>query len=333
MSRAARLTARWTRLSLDNAPLARSSHGLSSIGGAAYLFGGEATARTAIDSVVHRLDLQAGAWTELEPSGSAAPLPRIGHAQCAASGQLIVFGGRTSVSMGEGDLNDLWSFDPEAVAWTPLEAASGEPPSARSFHRAAAVGDRVYVFGGCDASGRRADLHEFDLSSRRWTELAPPADLGGYPGRGGATLEAAADGSALLAVAGFAGHETNDVVRFDVARRVWERAPSEWLRPRSVCASFSFAPVSGPAVVVFGGEVSPSDKGHEGAGGFASDLVGIDAGGQPIEVVVDGASTPPPRGWGAGTAIAADQGVLFGGLSGDDAAPVRLGDAWHLEVA
>ena len=74
------------------------------------------------------------------PSGSAAPLPRIGHAQCAANGQLIVFGGRTSVSMGEGDLNDLWSFDPEAVAWTPLEAASGEPQEGEEDEEGAVAG-------------------------------------------------------------------------------------------------------------------------------------------------------------------------------------------------
>ena len=29
-------------------------------------------------------------------------------------------------------------------------------------------------------------------------------------------------------------------------------------------------------VMLFGGEVSPSDIGHEGAGGFANDLIGID---------------------------------------------------------
>ena len=30
------------------------------------------------------------------------------------------------------------------------------------------------------------------------------------------------------------------------------------------------------ALLLFGGEVSPSDRGHEGAGGFAGDLLAID---------------------------------------------------------
>ena len=50
-----------------------------------------------------------------------------------------------------------------------------------------------------------------------------------------------------------------------------------------MCASFGVA----GSVCVFGGEVSPSDKGHEGAGGFADDLVAVDAGtGDPLQVSV-----------------------------------------------
>ena len=46
--------------------------------------------------------------------------------------------------MGEGNLNDLWAYEPHAKAWTRVEAADGAPPSARSFHRATAVGERLY---------------------------------------------------------------------------------------------------------------------------------------------------------------------------------------------
>lgn len=344
------LVARWTRLAVSrDAPCARSSHALSAIGGKAFLFGGEATARTAIDSHVHCLDpSNGGQWTRIEPASSGLlPPPRIGHAQCATRDTLMIFGGRSDITMGEGEMNDLWAFQPTTREWSKIEASYGTPPSPRSFHRAASVGERLYVFGGCGAEGRLADLHEFDLATRRWTALPPPAELAG---RGGASFEASSDGRGLLMAAGFVGHETNDVLRFDLAERTWQRVPSEWLRPRSVSASLSFAHPSGPVVALFGGEVAPSDRGHEGAGGFAADLIAIDpASGTPAHLTVDAgtadgggdaigsppsaAAAPAARGWAAATAISPTEGVLFGGLAGSDAEPERLGDTWLLTLA
>jgi N-acetylneuraminic acid mutarotase len=214
-----RLAATWARLALRNAPSARSSHGISAIGGKAFVFGGEETARHAIDSAVHCLDVHASEWTTLHASGVSPPA-RVGHAQvcrpaqraslrrehqsishagsvrvgsqCAVGGALCVFGGRVGVDAGEGLLNDVWLFDPETKAWTELEAADGSsPPSPRSYHAATAVGETMYVFGGAGGEGRLADLHAFDMRTRRWSALPAPADLSG---RGGATLEALVDG-------------------------------------------------------------------------------------------------------------------------------------------
>jgi len=318
------LTAKWTRLaSLPGA--ARSSHRLSALGGKAYLFGGEATARTSIDSTVHCLDPTDNSWRSILPAH--VPPPRVAHAQAAIRGKLVIFGGRSGIEMGEHELRDLWEFDPVTESWTELAPAGGTPPSARSFHAATAVGDTLYVFGGCGAEGRLADLHAFSTTNRSWTALPPPPDVAG---RGGATLEATADGSALWLIGGFAGHETNDLLRFDLSECTWERKPSEWLRPRSVSASIPL----GRSLLLFGGEVSPSDRGHEGAGGFASDLVAIDPHeGVPLCVVIGGASgTPLARGWAAAAALSETEGVLYGGLTGTDDAPVRLNDAWLLRV-
>ena len=292
-----RLAASWSRLALKNAPCARSSHGLSAIGGKAYLFGGEAIARTAIDSSVHCLDVEAGAWQTLAASDGSAPVPRVGHAQCAAQDKLYVFGGRTvrhlhsnwrhlpsrahlpcfvsirsltrqSIEMaptgfgstahlvhldadfGSRPLNDLWQFEPATSQWTQIEPTRGAPPCPRSYHRAAALGDTLYVFGGCGESGRLADLHAFSLSERTWSALAP-ADL---LGRGGAALETAGDCSLWMAT-GFAGHETRDVMRYDLRSASWQRVEDGWMRARSVAASMSLPHPSGAAVVIFGGEV------------------------------------------------------------------------------
>ena len=322
-----RLTAKWTRLHAASSPVARSSHGISAIKNRAFMFGGEATARSAISSDVHRLDPQASRWDALQGSANQ-PLPRVGHAQCSARDKLLVFGGRTDVVMGEGELNDLWAFDPATNSWEEL-TTHGTPPTARSFHRAASVADKLYIFGGCGHEGRLADLHELCLETMRWTAMPSPD----VAGRGGATFEATPDGRSLWMCAGFAGHETNDLMRFDLATHDWHRAPSDWLRPRSVCASWSMAHPSGPVLLIYGGEVSPSDHGHEGAGDFASDLLAIDpATGAPIQLSVEEGPAPMARGWAAATALSPTEGVLHGGLSGSDAEPLRLDDTWLLSI-
>ena len=208
------------------------------------------------------------------------------------------------------------------------------PAICASIHPAlsgtAATDDKLYVFGGCDDGGRLADLHQFDTISRVWKRLPDPPNV---EGRGGAVFEAAPDGRSLWLVGGFAGRETNDILKFDLDSQSWTRYPSEWLRPRSVCASFSL----GGAVFVLGGEVSPSDRGHEGAGGFASDMFGVNTftGGQVhvsmTPTVRD--SLPLARGWGGAATLSNDSAVLFGGLSGDDQTPERLNDAWLITVS
>ena len=160
-----RLLAQWSKLMLNYTPCARSSHGLSAIAGKAYLFGGEAKARQAIDSVVHCLDVTKG-WKTLEVGAGKVPPPRVGHAQCTMRNEvLMVFGGRTCEKMGEGNLNDLWSYNPLNNDWTQMEG-HGSVPEPRSFHAATAIGDKLFVFGGCGAKGRLADLHQYDVKER-----------------------------------------------------------------------------------------------------------------------------------------------------------------------
>ena len=329
-----KILARFSPLVKPGGPCARSSHGVSTVKDHLYIIGGEREARTPLDMTVHVLPTEAGPpseWRTIAPDPARSPPPRIAHAQAAISdSELLMFGGRAGMQMEEAALNDLWSLDTASESWSPIEPVSGEPPCPRSFHAATSFGSKFYVFGGCGESGRLADLHSFDTTTRAWRRLPdPPGDVAG---RGGASLEASADGSSLWLIGGFAGVETNDILRFDVASEAWTRVKSDWLRPRSVCSSFRV----GGAVFCFGGEVSPSDRGHEGAGGFASDLVAIDAtSGMQLEVAMASDAPagyvpqlPAARGWGSATAISKNSAVLFGGLAGDDANPERLDDMW-----
>jgi len=92
--------------------------------------------------------------------------------------------------MDDGALNDLWQFDPEARQWTQVSAEGA--PDARSYHQMVSVGDELFVFGGCGASGRLNDLHSFNTVTKQWTKLpSPPYE--GLEGRGGANFTVSAD--------------------------------------------------------------------------------------------------------------------------------------------
>jgi hypothetical protein len=92
--------------------------------------------------------------------------------------------------------------------------------------------------------------------------------------------------------------------------------------------------------VIFGGEVDPSDRGHEGAGSFEKDLVLLDEANGSFHSSIPPDSTtgewPTARGWSDGSATETENGegllYIFGGLAGDDENPERLDDLWVLKI-
>jgi hypothetical protein len=266
------------------------------------------------------------------------PPSRVGHAQAAVDDKFVyIFGGRAGITMQEAAMNDMWKLDTSSLTWSKVEASGGSsPPEKRSFHRMVAVNRSLYVFGGCSADhGRLADLHRFDLDTQTWHNLGASPVLSG---RGGANLMLL-DNDALAVVGGFAGHETADGNRFDLSKEAWEPGllqELEGLRPRSVCVVGSA--LSKGFCAIFGGEVNPSERGHEGAGGFANDLVLLDSKSAKYLGSIPAASSnwPETRGWSNG--VTSDDGsgkvylYMFGGLSGNDESPKRLDDLWRLDL-
>jgi hypothetical protein len=270
----------------------------------------------------------------------------VAHAQAVHNDRFVyIFGGRAGVTMDEMAMNDLWVFDAATESWAECTDTHGDKPEARSFHQMVCVEDALYVFGGCSAAhGRLADIHKFDIPTKTWSAFGTSQHL---RGRGGATFLQLNNGKSLGVVAGFAGEETNDGHVFDVTNSRWndEALTGDLtnLRPRSVCVGGSFTSIG--VSVIFGGEVDPSAKGHEGAGGFANDIVLLDEStGRYITSIASSKSTsddddawPEVRGWSSGATVECDgpRGHLFvfGGLSGDDANPKRLDDLWCLDIA
>ena len=326
-------------------PCERSSHGISFIqnetGSRLIVYGGENIARTSVDpsQALWAADRKDDSWT-WRSLGCEGPPPRVAHSQASVGSAVYIFGGRCGVAMDEKPLNDLWVLHcqgpPRQEAWSKVQlgAGSDEPPEPRSFHRMIAVNSDLYVFGGCGTNGRLADLHKFDTIKSTWHNLGKSELL---RGRGGPNL-LHLKSDRLAVVAGFAGEETNDGHAYDLSKSTWETAVLGGLadlRPRSVCVAISLP--AGKALI-FGGEVNPSDLGHEGAGGFENDVVILDGNsGALLSTIPSSAGWPVQRGWADGAAGETIKGLtgrfyIFGGLTGDDASPRRLNDLWQCDV-
>lgn len=162
----------------ENAPIERSSHAVSIIGGTLYVIGGENTARIPIDSTVYALDISnqnlkdgSAVWRKIEPEHPRfAPSPRIAHAQATIGKKIYIFGGRQGITMDESPLNDLHYFDTVKEEWVEVAMVGkvGNVPSPRSFHKMVSVGSSLFVFGGCGNDGRMSDLYEFMTEEHYW---------------------------------------------------------------------------------------------------------------------------------------------------------------------
>jgi len=309
---------KWTEIT-SNFPVARSSHKISVIGDTLYMLGGEYEARTPIGSELQALKLTDGLkadWAVVEAKGEI-PSARFGHGLCSVGSCLFVFGGRMGTAIDEKLLNDLYKFDIKTSTWSKV-ACSGSVPCERSFHSMVSNGSSIYVFGGCPAAGRLADLHHLDTETGVWTEL-PGGDM---EGRGGTPLTVAPDGNSLFVVGGFAGREMADIHRFDIASKTWTKEEQGLDQGLSVavCAAV------GDNIVLYGGELEPSARGHSGAGNFSSQTAVFSYQGGLKEV--RRGEGPPARGWSDGAVWRGDRLVVVGGLTGDDSNPVRLADVW-----
>jgi hypothetical protein len=277
------------------------------------------------------------------------PQPRLAHSQTTVGDSIYIFGGRVGVDMNETSLGDLWKFHVPSQTWTFIdtsEQSQKDIPEARSFHRMVSVDTSIYLFGGCGGvSGKRLnDLYRFDTLECRWHKLDGSMLLAGRGGSNVLVLKNAHQEQYLAVVAGFKGEETNDGHTYNLSSGSWAGSSMSALtslRPRSVCAFGSL--FSSNIGLIFGGEVDPSEKGHEGAGGFTNDLVMIEGTTEAILGTLmapqDASlklSWPEERGWTDGAVYDGKKGTgflfLFGGLTGNDEHPRRLNDLWVCTV-
>mmetsp|Transcript_11498 Transcript_11498/g.27046 ORF Transcript_11498/g.27046 Transcript_11498/m.27046 type:complete len:370 (-) Transcript_11498:132-1241(-) len=173
---------RWEVLRSKNSgpgPRGREMMGMVACGGQLYIFGG-------YDGTflgdLHAFDIDKGSWSELSSRSSGpSPSTRSSLGMAALGSTLYVFGGRDA----GGWLGDMYAYDVSTAVWTNLSLAAmpppgaahhargpttsslgahGQPPGARYGLGMAAVGSKLFVYGGRDESWL-GDLHAYDTEA------------------------------------------------------------------------------------------------------------------------------------------------------------------------
>ncbi|XP_066223273.1 rab9 effector protein with kelch motifs isoform X1 [Saccopteryx leptura] len=198
-------------------------------------------------SDVHTMDLGTHRW---DLAASEGLLPRYEHASFIPSStphSIWVFGGANQ----SGNRNCLQVLNLETKTWTTAETTT-PPPSPRTFHTSsAAIGNRLYVFGGGERGAQPVQdvkLHVFDANTLTWSQ---PETLGKPPSpRHGHVMVAA--GTKLFIHGGLAGDNFYDDLHcIDISDMKWQKLSPTGTAPPG-CAAHSAVAV-GKHLYVFGG--------------------------------------------------------------------------------
>ena len=107
-------------------------------------------------------------------------------------------------------------------------AAEGDVPPPRVAHAQAAVGSKIYIFGGRQGIGMSeaplADMYEFDVAVNRWSLVEAK---GGSPPASRSFHRMVAVGKDLYVFGGCGtSGRLSDLHRFDTEQKTWEQMPS-----------------------------------------------------------------------------------------------------------
>ncbi|KAG4146669.1 hypothetical protein ERO13_D05G173300v2 [Gossypium hirsutum] len=187
-------------------------------------FGGSGSHARRHDSFL--LDPLHGTLREINVAGR--PSPRLGHTASLIGDCMYVIGGRADPT---NILSELWILNTLKNEWRLLDCiGSAFPP--RHRHAAAAVGSKIYVFGGLNNDAISSSLHVLDTNTLQCEELIAH----GEQPCARHSHSMVAYGSKLFMFGGYYGEALGDLYSFDTLTCSWE---VEKVGGRSPYARFS----------------------------------------------------------------------------------------------
>jgi len=312
----------------------RFKHSATSFGKYVIFIGGQETDTKRFNEVVY-FDTESGTFTRPTLKGDQPPnFSR--HSAALVNGRIFIFGGFD----GFGTNFELAIFNPVTYTWTNVSRAQvrGDAPPSRTNHAAAAVGNKMYIFGGNnnDANGRYQVLDDFyslDTDTLTWTNLTTAVGGERPTQRSGHTLTSI--GNKLYLFGGGVWNETNgwvhkynDIYVFDAAATSWSKPTCTGLIDTS---TFSISFAVGRFLFVFGGGSKPKHC-------VTNDLYVLDTSSYTWSApVFEEAAKPPPRDMGTACLVGSNVYVMGGYAGGAvdyfnklsfDAKPVFESQTW-----
>ncbi|XP_053312753.1 RING finger protein B-like [Spea bombifrons] len=144
-------------------PSPREGHCICLVKRKIYLFGGRSD-ENADECLpgIYSFDVGTLTWEKLKTNGTAPQT--LDHSVAVVGENIFVFGGHCHGKV----VDDLFMFNTVSESWVPVKA-SGSLPDARTGHVFAAVGEQIYMFGGCSAkSVYYTDVYVLDTASLEW---------------------------------------------------------------------------------------------------------------------------------------------------------------------
>jgi len=150
------------------------------IGNKVWVWGGSHSFPPVKSNDLYALDIDTQKWTTVLPLRGEAPSPRSDHCGAVVGKEFFVFGGSDA---NVKPLADVHKFNTETLQWTEI-VPRGAGPSPRSGHTCAALGTKIFVYGGAtwDSKARvwkdkSNDIYVFDTVTNTWTRPAVTGDL------------------------------------------------------------------------------------------------------------------------------------------------------------
>jgi N-acetylneuraminic acid mutarotase len=191
-------------------------------------------------------------WTNVTPSVSPSPRNAPSMAFDSSSGQVVLFGGYSTL-----DLNDTWLYDSKANTWTevsPLTSPQARDSSSMTFDPCRG---QIVLFGGYSNGSNLNDTWAFNTLTNTWTNLTTPSSP---PARFGSSMDFnPCIGQIILFGGGvYPGSYLDDTWVFNSSTNDWQELTLSGNPGAREFANIAFNPING-SIILFGGVNNDND--------------------------------------------------------------------------